>query len=134
MQDFETIDLTPGVKSETIEIEEVIVVEEFNPLNDNFRVERRDLTLTNSISAAVQPLISEMDALLKDRINHLKHFKELKEKFANIIKDESISASKETRRKWIIQLEKQKNLTMLCFMISNLTMAGAGLKVGLDNY
>lgn len=122
------------MKSETIENEEIIVVGQFDPSNDNFRVQRRDLTLSNSISAATQPLVAEMEPLLKDRINHLKHFQELKEKFANIINDESISASKETRNKWKIELQKQKNLKMLCEMITNITLAGAGLKAGLDNY
>lgn len=134
MQNFEVVDLTPGLKTETVEIEETINVGVFDPTNDQFRVERRDLTLTNSISAALQPLITEMGTLSINNINHFQQFQELKLKVANIFNDKSVCASEKTRKKWKIQLEKQNNLDSLLRMMSNIVLAGADLKVGLDNY
>jgi hypothetical protein len=126
IQDFETMDLTIR-KEEKIEVETFVQTKFFDPSKDKYVSKKNDLTEKNSLSAAIAPMISEFDSLLKDRANHFDHLRTMKEKIIALFKDESVSASDKTRKNWIDTVTKCKDLQSLTSKMTNLYLGGAGL-------
>lgn len=79
---------------------------------------KRDITKSNSISHAIEPLFLMMEAF---------DFETLKTEFINILNDKNISASTETRNKWLIMVNKCKTKMNLMLALKNLYLKGAGL-------
>ena len=125
---FEDEDLTvrkPDV--ETVVEEPFVQRKQFDPSKDTFKRKERDLTKSNSISGAIQPMIQELQPLLSDRANSSANLIKMKNRVLSAINDINVFAKPETRRKWTIAVERTRSLTDLAALMTNLCLGGAGL-------
>lgn len=99
----------------------------FDPSKDKFASNARDLTKSNTLAAAIQPMVQELQALISDRANAIENFNKMKIKVMTAINDIKVSASPETRRKWSQSVERCRNLVDLSVLMTNLVMGAAGL-------
>jgi hypothetical protein len=127
LYNFEEEDLSVKKSEEDIVEEPFHQDKKFDPSKDKFSSKTRDLTKSNSLAAAVQPMVQELQALLSDRTNQIENFNKMKIKVMTAINDIKISASPETRRKWSQSVERCRNLIDLSILMTNLVMGAAGL-------
>lgn len=125
---FEDEDLSVK-KSDTEEVIEEPFQQDkkFDPSKDKFSSKTRDLTQSNSLAAAIQPMVQELQGLMSDRANVVENFNKMKIKVLTAINDIKISAAPETRRKWTQSVERCRNLVDLSILMTNLVMGAAGL-------
>ena len=72
-------------------------------------------TLANKVNTELLPILYSMTK------------EEIKEKFLSYLKDESLTISDETRRKYTYQIEKQKNVINIQSYIYNLALKTNGM-------
>lgn len=125
---FEDEDLSVK-KPETEIVEEPFVQnKQFDPSKDQFKPKGvRDLTKTNSISGAIQPMVQELQNLMSDRVNLQANFLKMKTRVLETINDLNVVAKPETRRQWTQAVERCKDLNSLAALMTNLVLGGAGL-------
>ena len=126
---FEDEDLTIRKNPEALDVEEPSYVQnkQFDPSKDKFATKHRDLTAKNTLAAAIQPMVQELQAQLSDRANAETNFTTMKRRVLEKINDVAVSAAPETRRKWSQSVERCKNLTDLSILMTNLVLGAAGL-------
>lgn len=136
LSDFEDQDLTIRKPEETIIDEPIVNDKEFDPTKDKFSTKKKDFTQDKykSIASAVKPVIEELNALLLDKANQVQNFKMIQKRFLEIVNDLNVNASPQTRRKWTMSIEKAKSLLELSYMMTNLYLAAADLKVGTNKF
>ena len=125
---FEDEDLSIRKPEADVVVEEPFVQKkQFDPSKDTFKHKVRDLTKSNSISGAIQPMIQELQPMISDRANAQVNLLKMKNKVLSAINDVNVFAKPETRRKWTMSVEKTQSLIELASLMTNLCLGGAGL-------